>query len=116
MKPLLGRPLTPEDAMPAAPPVFAMTDALWAKQFNRDPKILGTTMILNGAPRTLVEIMPPRFTLAGADIWMPINAGHTDVPDSDLGNLPLHLTATGSGFQPTITESIRRKPTGTTTG
>jgi putative ABC transport system permease protein len=94
MKPLLGRPLTPEDAMPGAPPVFAMTDALWAKQFNRDPKILGTTMILNGAPRTLVEIMPPRFTLAGADIWMPINAGHTDVPDSDTGNLPLYLTAT----------------------
>ena len=34
MKPLLGRALSPEDAMPGAPPVFAMSDELWAKQFN----------------------------------------------------------------------------------
>jgi putative ABC transport system permease protein len=93
MKPFLGRRLSPEDAMPGAPPVFAMTSVLWSKQFNRDPKILGTTMILNGVPRTLVEILPPRFIMAGADIWMPIPVGHADIPNSSAGNLPLYLTA-----------------------
>ena len=91
MKPLMGRPLSPEDAMPGAPPVFAMTDRLWAKQFNRDPKILGTVMTLNGTPRTLVEITPPRYVLNGCDIWLPVYTGHTDVQNTDTGNFPLYL-------------------------
>lgn len=91
MKPVLGRPLGPEDATPSAPPVFAMTDRLWAKRFNRDPKILDTVMTLNGTPRTLVEIMPRRFVLNGCDIWMPVYTGHADVVNSDTGNLPLYL-------------------------
>jgi putative ABC transport system permease protein len=92
MKPLLGRPIALEDAMSGSPPVFAMTDRLWAKQFNRDRKIVGTVMTLNGTPRTLVEIMPPRFVLNGCDIWMPIYVGHTDIQNSDTGNYPLYLT------------------------
>jgi len=91
MKPVLGRPLGPQDATPGAPPVFAMTDELWAKRFNRDPRILGTVMTLNGTPRTLVEIMPPRYVLNGCDIWIPIYVGHADITNSDTGNYPLYL-------------------------
>jgi putative ABC transport system permease protein len=93
MKPYLGRPLIPHDATPGAPPVFAMTYAAWSKDFDRDPKILGRTMVLNGEPRTLVEILPPRFIMAGADFWMPIHAGHADIPDATAGNSPLYLDA-----------------------
>ncbi len=92
MKPLLGRPLGPQDARPDSPPVFAMTDRLWAKRFNRDPGIVGTVMTLNGTPRTLVEIMPPRFVLTGCDIWIPIYTGHADVDNSETGNVALYLT------------------------
>jgi putative ABC transport system permease protein len=92
MKPLLGRPLGPQDARPDSPPVFAMTDRLWAKRFNRDPRIVGTVMTLNGTPRTLVEIMPPRFVLTGCDIWIPIYTGHADVDNSDTGNVSLYFT------------------------
>jgi putative ABC transport system permease protein len=92
MKPLLGRPLGPQDAMPNSPPVFAMTDQLWAKQFNRDPKIVGTVMTINGTPRTLVEIMPSRYVLNGCDIWMPLYVGHADIENTDTGNFPLYLT------------------------
>jgi putative ABC transport system permease protein len=91
MKPLLGRALGPEDAMPGAPPVFAMTDALWAKQFNRDPKVVGTVMTLNGTQRTLVEITPPRFVLNGCDIWIPIYVGHANIDNSETGNYPLYF-------------------------
>ena len=92
MKPSLGRPIGPEDATPNAPPVFAMTDELWAKQFNRDPNIVGTVMTLNGTPRTLVEILPPRYVLNGCDIWMPLYVGHADIDNTETGNYPLHLT------------------------
>jgi putative ABC transport system permease protein len=91
MKALLGRPLGPEDATPDSPPVFAMSDRLWAKRFNRDPKTVGTVMTLNGTPRTLVEIMPPRFVLNGCDIWIPVYTGHTDFDNSETGNTVLYL-------------------------
>jgi predicted permease len=73
MAPLVGRGLQPEDARPDALPVFAMSYKMWVKHFDRDPRILGRTFVLNGQSRTLVGIMPPRFTYFGADLWLPLN-------------------------------------------
>ena len=77
--PLLGRGLTVDDGRPDAPSVFAMSYRLWTTQFNQDPKIVGTTMTLNGIPRTLVGIMPPRFRMMNRDIFIPIQMKHTDI-------------------------------------
>jgi putative ABC transport system permease protein len=70
--PMLGRGLTESDGQPGAPPVFLLTDKMWHERFNRDPKVLGTTLTINGTPRTLVGIMPPRFQLLGADLYIPM--------------------------------------------
>lgn len=102
MKPLLGRPLSPFDATPGAPPVIAMTDRLWAKRFNRNPKILNTVMTLNDTPRTIVEILPRRFVLNGCDIWIPIYTGHADIENSETGNFPLYLW-TSEHLKPGVT-------------
>src|SRR5262245_36973309 len=66
----LGRGITPDDVKPGAPPVFVMAYKLWARRFNLDPTILGKTFTLNGTPTTLVGIMPQRFTILGADVWI----------------------------------------------
>jgi len=95
VNPLMGRWITSEDGKPGSPPVFAMSNQLWRKQFNQDPKILGTTMTLNGVPRTLVGIMPPRFLLNDSDIWIPISLSHSDISNSDTGNVPLFFQALG---------------------
>jgi predicted permease len=71
VNPLLGRAITPEDAKPSAPPVFAMNYQLWQKRFNGDPKIVGTSFEIGGKPRTLVAVMPPRFQIDDDDIWIP---------------------------------------------
>ncbi len=73
MKPILGREITEADGRPDAPPVFVMSDKMWHERFNRDPRILGTTLTVNGIPRTLIGIMPPRFLLQISDIWYPMN-------------------------------------------
>lgn len=75
---LIGRGILPEDGKPGAPPVFVMSYKMWSKRFNLDPSVLGRTFTLNGAARTLVGIMPPRFTKLGADLWMPMVPNRAD--------------------------------------
>ncbi len=69
--PMLGRAITAEDYKPGAPPVFAMRYKLWATRFNSDPNVVGQNFVLNGVPRTLVAVMPPRFALGSGEMWVP---------------------------------------------
>ena len=75
---LMGRGIAAEDGKPDAPPVFVMSYKLWLKEFNLDAKLLGRTFVLNGKPRTLVGVMPPRFTWWGADLWIPSPLSRSD--------------------------------------
>jgi putative ABC transport system permease protein len=72
IEPILGRRITQQDGKPGSPPVFVMSYTLWSKLFHRDPKILGATLTLNGTPRTLVAIMPPRFRFGDCEVWLPL--------------------------------------------
>jgi putative ABC transport system permease protein len=78
MPALLGRGITEDDGKPGAPPVFVLSYKVWLKEFNLDPKLLGQTFVLNGKARTLVGIMPPRFTWWGADLWIPSPLDRSD--------------------------------------
>ena len=78
MQPVLGRTITRADGDTGAAPVFAMSHRLWKKQFNSDPTLVGKTLVLNGQPRTLVAVMPPRFLLGNCDIWVPNNMNRSD--------------------------------------
>jgi predicted permease len=69
--PIMGRGIQPEDGKPGAPPVFVMSYKMWLKYFSGDTHLLGRSFVLNGQTRTLVGIMPPRFTYFGADLWTP---------------------------------------------
>ena len=93
-KPFLGRPITSEDGKLGSPPVFVMSYQFWSKQFSRDPKILGATLNLNGAPRTLVAIMPPRFRFGDCEIWIPLSLNR-DTFITGFGIAPNELWAVG---------------------
>jgi putative ABC transport system permease protein len=84
MQPLLGRMITRADGDAGAAPVFAMSHRLWKKQFNSDPSLVGKTLVLNGEPRTLVSVMPPRFLLGNVDIWVPNNMNRSDPVNKHL--------------------------------
>src|SRR5229473_1196579 len=71
--PLLGRVFSADDEKPSAPFVFMMNYGLWQTQFGGDSRVLGTTFFLNGKPRTLVGIMPPRFNGYDAGVWLPLS-------------------------------------------
>jgi putative ABC transport system permease protein len=88
VSPLIGRGIAPDDGRADAPPVFVMDYRLWRAQFDGDPHIVGKTLVLNGEPRTLVGIMPPRFHIYGAGLWVPAGG------DLGPGGLPM---PTGQG-------------------
>jgi len=91
--PLLGRRIIPEDAKPDQPPVFAMNYRLWQEHFNADPKIVDTSFVVGGVPRTLVAVMPSRFQInpEGSDIWIPTNPSPSDSGISMNAAEPMHL-------------------------
>lgn len=84
MPALHGRVLLPSDYEPGASPVFVMAYKIWKEKFGGDLSILNQTLVLNGAARTLVGIMPPRFGWYGADAYIPQKLtptpGSTDPP------------------------------------
>jgi putative ABC transport system permease protein len=91
--PLLGRGIAPEDGKPGAPPIFVMSYKTWRGVFHEDAKILGKTLTIDGEPRMLVGVMPPRFQAFGsqAQIWIPI-ARSRDTPRAD-GEFPATVLA-----------------------
>jgi predicted permease len=78
LSPLLGRVATPADAKPGAPPVFVLSYKVWQGRFAGDPNIVGRTFVMDGQPRTLIGVMPKRFTWWGADVWIPTTIDRAD--------------------------------------
>src|SRR5215472_9150405 len=73
MQPLVGRLPTENDVKPGAAPVFVIGAKLWREHFNSDPNVVGRSFTLNGVPRMLVGVMPPRFRWAWVDAWLPFS-------------------------------------------
>jgi predicted permease len=85
VRPLLGRVFGDADAATGAPPVAVMNHRAWLRLFNGDPTVLGRTLVLNGEPRTVIGVMPPRFEWNIADLWIPSSLNRSDDPQSVRG-------------------------------
>ena len=72
-RPIVGRDFRPEDDRPGAAPVIIIGHDVWTERFGADPSTIGRTIRVNGAPATIVGIMPPGFMFPYlAEIWQPI--------------------------------------------
>ena len=70
--PLLGRGIGEQDAQAGASPVALLSYAFWKSAFHEDKRVLGTTITLNKQDRTIIGVMPRRFGLYGADVYVPL--------------------------------------------
>jgi len=71
----LGRTLTPSDDVVGGPRVIVLSHPAWARHFGSDPDVLRRTVLLNGAPVSVVGVMPEGFrglTVAAPDFWAPL--------------------------------------------
>jgi predicted permease len=56
-----GRTLTPADDQPSSAPAAMLSHRLWQQEYASDPKVVGSTFMLDGHPFTIVGITPPGF-------------------------------------------------------
>src|SRR4029453_8472033 len=72
-----GRVFTAADDKPSAPPVAVLSHQAWQSVYASDPSIVGSTLVLNGHPFTVIGIGPPGFfgeTLRSdpPEVWIPL--------------------------------------------
>ncbi|MCG8469152.1 MAG: ADOP family duplicated permease [Gemmatimonadetes bacterium] len=59
--PILGRYLVADDDAPGAEPVVVLSEEYWGSRFGRANDVLGRRIVVDGAPRTIVGVMPRGF-------------------------------------------------------
>ena len=59
----LGRLPTVDEDAPGAARVVVLTDRLWRRKFDSDPKVLEQTILLNGEPFTIVGVLRREFEI-----------------------------------------------------
>jgi predicted permease len=73
VSPLIGRPLAADDERPGAPRGAVLGYRLWQTRYAADRSVVGRTIRINGAPTTVVGVMPDGFGFPQHEqIWMPL--------------------------------------------
>lgn len=74
LEPLLGRNFSADEDRPGGEHVVMLGYTTWRKRFNADPSVLGQTLTLDGAPYTIIGVLPEAasaFPLNQLQIWVP---------------------------------------------
>jgi predicted permease len=83
--PILGRAFATDDAKPGAEGVALISHVLWQKRYAGAADVIGRAIRINGAPATIVGVMPDEFRFPNnEDFWMPL------VPTTELESRTNH--------------------------
>lgn len=69
--PLEGRTFSPLEERFNGPGAAVISDAFWARRYQRAPSAIGTSLVIGGSPFTIVGVMPATFASAPTDVWLP---------------------------------------------
>ncbi len=76
VSPVSGRHFLPSEDRAGAEPVVLLAHGFWVHRLGGDVGILGSAIVLDGQPHTVVGIMPGDTELAEADAYVPLAAEH----------------------------------------
>ena len=103
VRPQLGRVFTPEECLWNGPKAVMLSDGLWRRRFAAQPAIIGTSLILNDQPHTVVGVLPASFDFGS--VFAP--GSHFDVyfpfPLSDETNAWGNTMAMVGRLKPGVT-------------
>ncbi|MDR3700731.1 MAG: ABC transporter permease [Candidatus Sulfopaludibacter sp.] len=84
--PRIGRDFQPGESEPGRNNVALIADSLWRNYLHARADAVGMSLLLDGAPKTVIGVMPPDFVYPEADravLWLP------DAVDA-RGSVPSH--------------------------
>ena len=89
VEPVLGRNFSADEDRPGGERVVLISHRIWQQRFNRDSAILGQALTLNGAPYTIIGVLPEAasaFPMNQFVIWVPRPAEVPFLAASQLNN------------------------------
>jgi len=90
--PVVGRPFIAADDVPGTGRTAVLSDGLWRSEFGGRPNVVGETFQMNGAPYTVIGVMPASFS---------------DLEEGPSGFQP---TSLWTAMQPTVAELAELGP------
>ncbi len=90
VQPVLGRGFRPEEDQPGAPRTILLSHDLWLRRYAGDPKVVGSSIMVNNRASTVIGVMPPRFLFPQDNqAWVPLALDHHEAPRTER-NLALY--------------------------
>lgn len=116
VKPLRGRDFLPDEGQTGGSQVVLLSYSLWQRRFAGSESAIGKSITLEGAPYTIIGVMPPDFKhpSPATDVWTPMKLGGDAAssrnirflhvvgrlkPDSSLPQADAQLSALSSRLQ-----------------
>src|SRR5262245_48114229 len=80
--PYLGRVFRAEDNRLDSPRTATLSYAFWQRRFGGESGVIGRTLRLDNHVYTIIGVMPPRFKIGWADVWVPIGLFANESPNT----------------------------------
>ena len=92
VQPQFGRNFLPEEAQPGHDHEVILSHAIWRRVFAANPNIVGATIRIDGAPYSVVGVMPDGFAYPSeAEIWGPLAFAPDDLSENNRGSHGLEV-------------------------
>jgi len=96
-RPIVGSVFTPDEDHPGADThVVLLSEDVWRRSFNADPRVVGTSLDFDGIPYRVLGVMPKGYGYYPSDFWVPLAPD----PASNRGS---HLLTTLGRLAPGVT-------------
>ena len=80
--PAVGRVFSTADDRPGAVPVAMIGYGLWARRFGRAAGVVGSNLVVDNVPRTIIGVLPASFELVQpSDVFVPLGPWAATLPD-----------------------------------
>jgi putative ABC transport system permease protein len=91
-KATIGRTFLPEEGQPGREKEVLLSYGLWRRVFAANPNIVGSTVDIDGAPMTVVGVMPSGFGYPSeTEIWAPLAFSPDDLSENSRGGHGLEV-------------------------
>jgi predicted permease len=91
VEPALGRVFTQQEE-DNHQPMAVISYSLWLNRFHRDPQVIGSSIVLDRKPYTIIGVMPRSFEfplatghLNQAQVWVPMSFSADELSDQHAG-------------------------------